>query len=101
VSWIYQSEIFPMNMRALGASVSTASNWMNNVIIAQVTPYGFTHLGYKYFIVYICTCISNTVIVYFFYPETKGKTLEEIGKHCLPELSNAAEPRPCRSAVRR
>ncbi len=27
VSWIYQSEIFPMHMRALGTSVSTASNW--------------------------------------------------------------------------
>lgn len=47
VSWIYQSEvrirhasrtvlksfqIFPMNMRALGTSVSTASNWLNNVL---------------------------------------------------------------------
>lgn len=29
VSWIYQSEIFPMNIRALGASVSTASNWVS------------------------------------------------------------------------
>lgn len=30
VSWIYQSEIFPMNIRALGASVSTASNWVSH-----------------------------------------------------------------------
>ena len=29
VSWIYQSEIFPMNLRALGTSVSTASNWVS------------------------------------------------------------------------
>ena len=28
VSWIYQSEVFPMNIRALGASVSTATNWV-------------------------------------------------------------------------
>jgi MFS family permease len=28
VSWIYQSEIFPMNLRAMGTSVSTATNWV-------------------------------------------------------------------------
>ncbi|KAK1924540.1 general substrate transporter [Papiliotrema laurentii] len=79
VSWIYQSEIFPMNIRALGASVSTASNWLNNVIIAQVTPPAFKHLGYKYFLVYMATNLSNAVVCYFLFPETKGKTLEEIG----------------------
>jgi len=80
VSWIYQSEIFPMNIRALGASVSTASNWLNNVIIAQVTPYAFEAIGWKYFIVYVCTNMSNAVICYFLFPETKNKTLEEIGR---------------------
>jgi MFS family permease len=40
VSWIYQSEIFPMNLRAMGSAASTASNWLNNVIIGQVTPIG-------------------------------------------------------------
>ncbi|WVR09807.1 hypothetical protein IAU60_006883 [Kwoniella sp. DSM 27419] len=79
VSWIYQSEIFPMNQRALGTSVSTASNWLNNVIIGQVTPYGFKTLGWKYFFVYVATNFSNGVVAYFLFPETKNKTLEEIG----------------------
>ncbi|ORY20790.1 general substrate transporter [Naematelia encephala] len=79
VSWIYQSEIFPMNIRALGASVSTASNWANNVIIAQVTPYGFSNIGWKYFLVYTACNASNAVLSYFLFPETKNKTLEEIG----------------------
>jgi MFS family permease len=80
VSWIYQSEIFPMNQRALGTSVSTAANWLNNVIIGQITPYGFERLGWKYFFVYVATNASNAVVSYFLFPETKGKTLEEIGK---------------------
>lgn len=29
VSWIYQSEIFPMNLRAMGTSASTATNWVS------------------------------------------------------------------------
>jgi len=94
VSWIYQSEIFPMNQRALGTAVSTAANWLNNVIIGQITPYGFDKLGWKYFFVYVATNASNAVVSYFLFPETKGdyflqlhcswadetgKTLEEIG----------------------
>ncbi|CAK9784796.1 general substrate transporter [Cutaneotrichosporon oleaginosum] len=79
VSWIYQSEIFPMHMRALGTSVSTASNWLNNVIIAQITPFAFAKLGWRYFLVYACTCVSNAIVSYFLFPETKNKTLEEIG----------------------
>lgn len=86
-----------MNLRALGTSVSTASNWvsehfqtawlnttltfsqLNNVIIAQITPYGFSSLSWKYFFVYTATNLSNCVICYLLFPETKNKTLEEIG----------------------
>ncbi|GFZ48519.1 hypothetical protein JCM24511_06267 [Saitozyma sp. JCM 24511] len=78
VSWIYQSEIFPMNIRALGTSTATACNWLNNVIIAQITPYAFSSLGYKYFIVYAVTSCTNGVLCYLLFPETKNKTLEEI-----------------------
>jgi len=76
-----------MNLRALGTSVSTASNWLNNVIIAQVTPYGFRNLGYRYFIVYAVTNVTNGIICYFLFPETKGKTLEEIGELCKSLVS--------------
>ena len=69
-----------MNQRALGTAVSTAANWLNNVIIGQVTPYAFKTLGWKYFFVYVATNMSNAVVSYFLFPETKGKTLEEIGK---------------------
>jgi MFS family permease len=79
VSWIYQSEIFPMNQRALGTAISTAANWLNNVIIGQVTPYGFKTLGWKYFFVFVATNVTNAIVSFFLFPETKGKTLEEIG----------------------
>ena len=49
------------------------------MVIGQITPIGFKHLGYKYFFVYMCTNLLNIVIAYFFFPETKNKSLEEIG----------------------
>jgi hypothetical protein len=79
VSWIYQSEIFPMNLRALGASASTASNWLNNVLISQVTPFAFDAIAWRFFFVFMACNLSNAVLTYFLFPETKGKTLEEIG----------------------
>jgi hypothetical protein len=53
---------------------------LNNVIIAQITPYAFSSLGYKYFIVYAVTSCTNGVLCYLLFPETKNKTLEEIGE---------------------
>jgi hypothetical protein len=35
VSWIYQSEIFPMNLRAMGTSASTATNWVSRVTLSR------------------------------------------------------------------
>ncbi|CAE6399040.1 unnamed protein product [Rhizoctonia solani] len=82
VSWVYQSEIFPMRVRAMGAAVATMSNWAVNVMISQVSPIGLHKLGWKFYLVFICTNIvngkSHGLIVIFFFPETKGKTLEEM-----------------------
>ncbi|CUA70978.1 High-affinity glucose transporter [Kluyveromyces lactis NRRL Y-1140] [Rhizoctonia solani] len=82
VSWVYQSEIFPMRVRAKGAAVATMSNWAVNAMISQVSPIGLHRLGWKFYLVFICTNIANGkyhgFIVIFFFPETKGKSLEEM-----------------------
>jgi len=78
VSWVYQSEIFPMRVRALGTSVSTMANWAINVMISQISPLGLNRLGWKFYLVFICTNLANALIVILFFPETKGKTLEEM-----------------------
>lgn len=69
VSWIYQSEIFPMHLRAMGTAASTASNWANNVMIAQVTPIGLASLGWKYFMIFVVTNVAGAVTAYFLFPE--------------------------------
>lgn len=78
VSWIYQSEIFPLHLRARGASVATMGNWATNVAIAQATPVAFERIGWRYFLVFVACNLANAVGAYFLFPETKGRTLEEI-----------------------
>ena len=61
-------------------ALSTSVNWISNFIIAFITPplFGSIQGGY-YFLLVGFTCISG-VFVYFVYPETAGKTLEELGE---------------------
>jgi len=78
VSWVYQSEIFPMRIRATGTAVCTCANWACNVLISQVSPIGMARLQYKFYILFVVTNIVNGLVVFFFFPETKGKSLEEM-----------------------
>lgn len=57
----------------------TADEQVNNVIIGQITPIGLQNLTYRYFFLFIATNTTNGILAYFLFPETKGKTLEEIG----------------------
>ena len=50
------------------------------VIAAFVNPVGMENLGWKYYIVFCCFLAVFLVITYFFFPETKGRSLEEIAE---------------------
>ncbi|CAD6585392.1 MAG: hypothetical protein TREMPRED_004125 [Tremellales sp. Tagirdzhanova-0007] len=79
IAWLYQIEIFPMNIRAKGAGVATAATWLATLILLQIAPIAFKTIGWKFFIAFIVFNLSNAILCYFFIPETAGKTLEEIG----------------------
>lgn len=42
-------------------------------------PVAMEAISWKYYIVYICVLAVEVILVFFFFPETKGKTLEEVG----------------------
>jgi hypothetical protein len=43
-----------------------------------VNPVALTAIGWKYYIVYVALLVSYGFVIFFFYPETGGRTLEEI-----------------------
>ncbi|PMD66660.1 uncharacterized protein K444DRAFT_639735 [Hyaloscypha bicolor E] len=65
--WLYPAEINPLRTRAKANAVSTCSNWLFNFLIVMVTPLFFAIVN---------ACFLP--IIYFFYPETKKRSLEEI-----------------------
>lgn len=78
VPFLYASEIAPVHLRAAVCGVSTAVSWIFNFLVAEVTPVAFTDIGYRYFIVYCAINAACVPVIYFFYPETAGRELEEI-----------------------
>lgn len=61
-------------------ALSTSTNWICNFVIAFITPPLFSALdGGYYFLLLGFTAISG-IFVCFVYPETSGKTLEQLGE---------------------
>jgi hypothetical protein len=102
-AWVVVGEIFPLPIRSRGVGLSTSSNWFWNCvsitsphpscpeltrhqIIAVITPYlvgtgpGDANLGAKVFFLWGSLCILAVLFAYFFVPEMKGLSLEQVDK---------------------
>ncbi|KAG9096460.1 hypothetical protein FS749_008422 [Ceratobasidium sp. UAMH 11750] len=76
--WLYPPEIMPLAFRAKGVSMSTATNWLFNWIVGQVTPTLQEVITWRLYPMHAFFCLCSLILVYFLYPETKGIPLEEM-----------------------
>ena len=58
--------------------MSSASNWLFNFLVAEITPIAFTNIGWKYYLVFVCTNSLSVVMWYLFAPENRNRSLEDI-----------------------
>ncbi|KAI2671567.1 hypothetical protein DTO027I6_4033 [Penicillium roqueforti] len=87
IPFLYASEVAVTQFRAPTTGLSTAVSWLFNFIVAEVTPVGFANIGWKYFLVYCCINALCVPTIYFFFPETAGRSLEEIDEIFLASNS--------------
>jgi len=78
VSWTYPAEIFPMRVRAKAVSVATATNWLFNFALAWAVPPGLASIAYKTYFIFGTFNFAAFIHIFFCFPETAGRTLEEI-----------------------
>ncbi|KAF8482245.1 general substrate transporter [Gautieria morchelliformis] len=78
ISWVLASEVFPTRTRAIGTSAATCANWLMNVLISEASPVAMQNSSWKYYILFIVLNIADFFIIAFLFPETKGKSLEEM-----------------------
>ncbi|EXJ77399.1 hypothetical protein A1O3_09625 [Capronia epimyces CBS 606.96] len=74
----YPIEIFPYTLRSRGLSASMATNQVALIMAQFVNPIALDAIGWKYYIVFCVLLLIFLALIYFFFPETKGRTLEEI-----------------------
>ncbi|THW07841.1 general substrate transporter [Aureobasidium pullulans] len=78
VPWLYPTEINSLPMRTKGAAVATATNWITNFVIVEITPIGFQNLGWKFWPIWVVTNALFLPIIYLLFPETSSRTLEDL-----------------------
>lgn len=72
------SEIFNLEIKTKAMAFSQAFNWGANFFIALCTPIITARIGYAFGYVFAGCMFLAVFFIYFFIPETKGLTLEEI-----------------------
>ena len=78
VSWTYPAEIFPMRVRAKAVSLSTSANWVFNFALAWAVPPGLSNIAWKTYFIFGTFNFAAFIHIFFMFPETAGRTLEEI-----------------------
>ncbi|WWC66896.1 uncharacterized protein I206_100803 [Kwoniella pini CBS 10737] len=74
----YPIEVLPYSLRAKGYSITQFCIYVALFFNQYVNPIGLSHIGWKYYIVYDVILVVFLILQYFLFPETKGRTLEEI-----------------------
>ena len=79
LTWVLIAEIFPNRLRSLGVSAAVSALWISSFALTYSFPFINRALGSAgSFFIYGAICLAGAVFVFFFVPETKGRTLEEI-----------------------
>ncbi len=80
VIWVYLSEVFPNRVRAKGQSLGSFTHWVMNAAIAGTFPAVAAASGALPFAFFAAMMAVQFFVVLFWYPETKGVTLEQMQK---------------------
>ncbi len=78
VIWVFLSEVFPNRVRAKGQSLGSFSHWFMNALISGIFPLLAASSGGYPFVFFAVMMGIQFLVVLFFYPETKGVSLEEM-----------------------
>jgi sugar porter (SP) family MFS transporter len=79
VVWVILSEIFPNRIRGAAMSAAAMALWVGNFSLTFSFPAIKENLGWaNNFWLYGVICAVGFIVLYFFLPETKDKTLEQI-----------------------
>ena len=76
----YPAEILPFQLRAKGLAITLTMDSLACFFNQYVNPMAFHALRWRYFSIYVSCLVVVLALVYLFFPETQGKSLEEVSQ---------------------
>ncbi|CAK7200317.1 hypothetical protein SEUCBS139899_003008 [Sporothrix eucalyptigena] len=77
VGFTYVAEIWPTYVRGEGYAIGMASLCIASIVWLQAAPTAFANISWKFYIIFIVFDALAAAVIWF-YPDTRGKPLEEI-----------------------
>ncbi|KAF7554208.1 hypothetical protein G7Z17_g3047 [Cylindrodendrum hubeiense] len=74
----YILEVLPFTLRAKGITVFNFAQFSSSIFNGFVNPIALEAIGWRYYIVFACLIPVWAVLIWLFFPETRGKRLEEV-----------------------
>ncbi|KAJ3532528.1 hypothetical protein NMY22_g7708 [Coprinellus aureogranulatus] len=78
VSWTYPAELYSLKIRGKAVSLATASNWAFNTALAFAVPPLLDAIAWKTYFIFGTFNFACCIHVFFMFPETVGRSLEEV-----------------------
>jgi len=96
LTYTYLIELFPYSTRTRGIGIEQVWSKIGAFFSNNVNPVALTALDWKFLAIYCGWLAFEVLFVYFLYPETQGRTLEELAflfedKHLADEAVVAVE----------
>jgi hypothetical protein len=74
----FSPQIFPTYIRAKGINICASAGAIGSIVVGQFFPVGIQNIGSKTYFIFFAINAASMIIMIIWYPETKGKTLEEM-----------------------
>nr|AKN21399.1 slc2a-5 [Schmidtea mediterranea] len=88
IPWFIVAEMFTQESRAGIVSIAVFVNWTCQIVIGLGFPQLLTRLGNYCFLPFVVTLLISIVFTYWYVPETKGKTPEELENYLKRKVDN-------------
>ncbi|KAI9736864.1 MAG: hypothetical protein M1818_005915 [Claussenomyces sp. TS43310] len=99
IAWVYAAEVWSLETRATGMALASVANWLFNFAIGLFIPAAFQNISWKLFIIFGVLCVAAAIQAFFTYPETAGKTIEEIEMLFAPGAEKPWKTKPGHSLL--
>ncbi|KAI6784836.1 uncharacterized protein J7T54_007930 [Emericellopsis cladophorae] len=78
LAWVIPAEMYDNQTRAKEVALATMASFAFNTMIGQATPLGMANVGWRFYILFVVTNITDALFFWSFLPETGKVPLEEM-----------------------